>query len=333
MSFPVSVSTISAQHLVPFLTEKYGLTAPKCSLIKAGVNHTYRVDAAGMRYVFRIYCRGWRSEADIREELRLLAELKAQDIPVSEALPDIGGNYIQLLDAPEGARFAVLFSYAEGEKVLQYPPELHEEAGRLMARVHAYTQIKTANRISYTGKTLLEEPFEKLKAFIPADTEEMQAMNILKNDILERFRSEDTEQLRCGIVHLDIWFDNFNIGRDGKITLFDFDFCGNGWLCLDMAYYLMQLYVLEPEETVFREKAARFLAGYEQLLPLPAAEKRWLRDLGISLYFFYLGVQCSRFEDWSNVFLNETYLKRYIRIRIQKYAEDPLHERFPEVYA
>lgn len=332
MSFPVSVSTLSAQHLVPFLTEKYGRKDVRCRLIKAGVNHTYRVDADGGCYVFRIYCRDWRSETEIREELRLLAELKALDIPVSEALPDISGNYIQQLDAPEGTRFAVLFSYAEGEKVLHYPPELHEQAGRLMAQIHAYTQNRTIGRTSYTAKTLLEEPFEKLKAFIPADTEEMQVINILKNDILERFRSEDTEQLRRGIVHLDIWFDNFNISPEGEITLFDFDFCGNGWLCLDIAYYLMQLYVLEPEEKAFREKATRFLAGYEQLLPLPAAEKRWLRDLGISLYFFYLGVQCSRFEDWSNVFLNETYLKRYIRVRIQKYAEEPLHERFPDIF-
>ncbi len=332
MSFPVSVSTLSAQHLVPFLKEKYGRKDVHCRLIKAGVNHTYRVDADGGCYVFRIYCRDWRSETEIREELRLLAELKALDIPVSEALPDISGNYIQQLDAHEGTRFAVLFSYAEGEKVLHYPSELHEQAGRLMAQIHAYTQNRTIGRISYTAKTLLEEPFEKLKAFIPADTEEMQVINILKNDILERFRSEDTEQLRRGIVHLDIWFDNFNISPEGEITLFDFDFCGNGWLCLDIAYYLMQLYVLEPEEKAFREKATRFLAGYEQLLPLPAAEKRWLRDLGISLYFFYLGVQCRRFEDWSNVFLNETYLKRYIRVRIQKYAEEPLHERFPDIF-
>ncbi|MEO6901714.1 MAG: phosphotransferase [Bacteroidia bacterium] len=45
--------------------------------------------------------------------------------------------------------------------------------------------------------------------------------------------------LRKDIVHLDIWFDNLNISNNKKIALFDFDFCGNGWLCLDIAYYIL----------------------------------------------------------------------------------------------
>jgi Ser/Thr protein kinase RdoA (MazF antagonist) len=33
-----------------------------------------------------------------------------------------------------------------------------------------------------------------------------------------------------------------------KVTIFDFDFCGNGWLCLDIAYYILHLHNIEKYE-------------------------------------------------------------------------------------
>jgi hypothetical protein len=36
---------------------------------------------------------------------------------------------------------------------------------------------------------------------------------------------------------------------------------------------------------------------------------------------FLLGVHLGRFEDYSNMFLNETYLKRYITQRVKKYFD------------
>ena len=34
--------------------------------------------------------------------------------------------------------------------------------------------------------------------------------------------------------------------------------------------------------------------------------------LAVSIWFFYLGVQCDRFDNWSNVFLTEDYLRRFV---------------------
>jgi hypothetical protein len=44
--------------------------------------------------------------------------------------------------------------------------------------------------------------------------------------------------------------------------------------------------------------------------------------LGVSMYFFYLGIQCQRFDNWSNVFLNETYLTRFINLLVKKYFDE-----------
>lgn len=140
--------------------------------------------------------------------------------------------------------------------------------------------------------------------------------------LLERkISGTGVEHLRKGIVHLDIWFDNLNISDDNNITLFDFDFCGNGWLCLDIAYYIMQLHNIEKDAAVRAEKMNAFYDGYKLIEKIGKEERALIRTLGVSLYYFYLGVQCSRFDNWSNMFINEVYLKRYISVLIKGYYE------------
>ncbi|MCO5935779.1 hypothetical protein NAF17_09510 [Mucilaginibacter sp. RB4R14] len=49
--------------------------------------------------------------------------------------------------------------------------------------------------------------------------------------LLDELGKADKSQLRIGATHMDIWFDNFNITKEGQINLFDFDFCGE-WLAV-----------------------------------------------------------------------------------------------------
>lgn len=84
----------------------------------------------------------------------------------------------------------------------------------------------------------------------------------------------------------------------------------------------MQLHNIEKyEPSDYEPKVGSFLSGYESVTPLSAEEKRLLPMLGVSLYFFYLGVQCARYHNWSNSFLNETYLKRFINGLVKRYYD------------
>src|ERR1044072_294011 len=139
--FPVISSTLSAAHLSAFLQEQYGLGAQTtCTLLRAALNHAYLVTDGPDKYVFRIYSLNWRSEKEITEEIRLLQLLKENGIPVSYAIPDPAGNYLQQLPAPEGTRWGVLFSYAKGEKIFSYSVDMHYKIGEIMARMHQATQ-------------------------------------------------------------------------------------------------------------------------------------------------------------------------------------------------
>lgn len=190
-----------------------------------------------------------------------------------------------------------------------------------MAKMHRLTSNLKLERVNYSPQIILIDSFEQLEKFISVDTEEMIFMSSTQKYLLDELGKADISKIRNGSVHLDIWFDNLSIDENNEITLFDFDFCGNGWLCYDIAYYILQINSTEKDEEECRLKTEAFLSGYESVTKIGDEEKRLLPALGVSLYFFYLGVQCQRYDNWSNTFLNEIYLKRFINLLVKKYFE------------
>ncbi|MBL4675230.1 MAG: phosphotransferase [Mucilaginibacter sp.] len=175
--FPVISSTISADALIQFVKDAYGFDGSiTCRLLKTGINHSYLINAGEQKFVFRIYSLDWRSKAEIEEEIRLLALLKDGGIPISYAIPCTDGSYIQALNAPEGVRYGVLFSFAEGEKILNLSAGVHYTIGRTMAQMHQLTEGLSLKRITYTANVMLQQSLEQLQKFLPTDTDEMQWM-------------------------------------------------------------------------------------------------------------------------------------------------------------
>lgn len=321
--FPVTNSNLSAVHIGLFLQEKYALSNEiSVRLIKAGINDTYLVTDHSDRFVFRVYSLNWRTKIEINEEIKLLNLLKQHQISVSHPIVDIDGNYLHTLNAPEGDRYGILFSFAKGEKLHIISAETHFEIGKLMARMHQVTQNMQLDRVNYSPELILNESLQKISFFLNDDSEEMNFMKSAQSFLITEFKKADISQIRKGVVHLDVWFDNLNVTVDDKITIFDFDFCGNGWLVLDIAYYILQLHNVEKYEAKdYQPKVESFLRGYESIAEISTEEKRLISVLGVSLYFFYLGVQCQRYDNWSNSFLSENYLKRYINGLVKRYYD------------
>lgn len=320
--FPVITSTLSEHHLALFLQEIYKLSAiTTCRLLKTGINHAYLVTDGGQKYVFRVYSLNWRSQKEISEEIRLLNLLKDSNIPVSYPIADAQNNYLQTLNAPEGQRFGVMFSYAKGEKVFNFSPELHYRIGETMAQFHKITHNLNLDRVTYTPEKVLLESPQHFFGFLPDDTPEVEFIRYAQQHLLAELKKVDETKARKGVVHLDIWFDNLNILNGNEITIFDFDFCGNGWQCYDIGYYILQIHSTEADENEYKLKAEAFLKGYESVTPISDEEKRILPLLGECIYLFYLGVQCQRFNNWSNTFINEVYLKRFINLRIKRWFD------------
>ena len=267
-----------------------------------------------LKHILRIYSFQWRSKLEIAEEISLLNRLKENGVAVSYPIINLRQKYILELQAPEGLRYGVLFSFAAGKKVRDFSAGTAYNIGQLMARLHQYTQNLSLARITYDTDSLVLSAFNKAKERFAETNEDMRFILGAEKRIRKEFSAVENSSLRNGIVHLDIWYDNMHIKNESEMTIFDFDFCGNGWLLHDIAYFIMQLYHNEPDKKLYRTKQQAFFSGYEAIATISAEEKKLLPYSGLAIWIFYLGVQSERFDNWSNVFLSESFLNRFMNM-------------------
>jgi Ser/Thr protein kinase RdoA (MazF antagonist) len=308
--FPVLQSTLSPAQLAIWVADNYPLTEVRCTIAKTNINHTYMVHAAERRAVLRVYAHNHRTETEIEEEARILQLLHRSGLGVAAMLPDKAGNYIHQLTAPEGLRYVSLFTYAEGSKVRFLSPELCERIGQFMGRFHHATMHERVQRTSYNMELLANKAITHIAALFPDAAEELAYLHHCSQTLAHVFGT--TNEYRQGIVHLDIWYDNMSIDAEGLITLFDFDNLGNGPLILDLGYFCMQLFYIEPDKQVYEEKKAAFIKGYKSALPVDEAELALIPYAGLAIWIYYLGLQAERFDYSGNLFLSANYMKMYL---------------------
>lgn len=311
-TFPVTTSTLSENDLGDYVKEKYNLeNSFECKLFRTGVNHTYFISNGVAKYVVRVYCHNWRSKSEIQEELKLLRLLKDSNLNVSFPIPDKNENLIQSIKAPEGLRYIVVFSFAEGQKMRFMSNDTCFGIGSLMAKIHTLTENKNIDRVNYNPNKLLNESYHQLSKFFSERLPEMTYLKKIGKEITRTLDEMSLLGLPHGTVHLDIWYDNLSINEENEITIFDFDNCGNGLLILDIGYFCKQLFFIESDKEQYESKVESFLNGYRSIKKISDTETKYIPQVGASIFVFYLGVQAQRF-DWSNIFLTENYLKMFV---------------------
>ncbi|CEJ70667.1 Homoserine kinase [Chryseobacterium oranimense G311] len=311
--FPAINSTLSPNELGKLIQQKYGLSGKtECSIFRLAMNHLYIVSDGKNKYVFRVYTNNWRTKSEIQEELRLLLHLKDTDRQVAFPIADQSNQYIQEIEASEGTRFGVLFSYAKGTKTAKFSSQTSFLIGQALAKVHQSTENFELKRMSYNTQNLLDNSVFRIKKFFNKNISEIEFLEKLSAFLTLKIQNIDKPEMRYGSVHLDVWFDNLHIDDEKEITFFDFDFCGNGYLCFDISYFLFQLLATNLNEAEYQEKAESFLKGYETVTVISAEEKRFLPYACLAIMTYYISVQCDRFDYWTNIFLNEDHLKRMV---------------------
>ncbi|WP_027385733.1 phosphotransferase [Chryseobacterium gregarium] len=311
--FPAINSTLSPNGLGELIQRKYGLSdKTECSIFRLAMNHLYIVQDGIDKYVFRVYTHNWRTKLDIEEELRLLILLKEADLQIAFPIADQSNRFIQEIEAPEGIRFGVLFSYAKGTKTAKFSSQTSFLIGQALAKVHRSTENLELMRISYNAQNLLKNPVLRTKTFYSKNSSEIEFLETLSVFLTLKMENTDRQKMRYGAVHLDVWFDNLHIDDEKHITFFDFDFCGNGYLCFDISYFLFQLFATHLNEEEYQVKADSFIKGYETVTEISIEEKMFLPFACLAIMTYYISVQCDRFEYWTNIFLNEDHLKRMV---------------------
>lgn len=313
-TFPAIYSTLCPVALSSLISEKYRARNVNCRLLVRGVGDTYLVESFESCFIFRIYRSSHRSLPQIEEEVRLLLALKKANVSVSYPIPDISGETILKLEAAEGDRYAVLFSYAPGYAVKLLNDSQLRSLGHEMARFHnVSSQISPGgSRWNFDIKTTLFDPLEMLKAAFAEDPKGYSWLQNVVDQASKKINVTDISGFSKGYCHFDFLPKNFHFENE-SVTFFDFDFMGYGWLVNDIMSFwqhlILDVYTGRMTQNAADESYRVFLEAYRQVRPVSEQELSVVPYLAIGFWLFYMGFHTT--HDQFYVFSQPSQVKSY----------------------
>jgi Ser/Thr protein kinase RdoA (MazF antagonist) len=297
LALPVTYSLISSQALQEELLPLYSLPKDlKVLFLYQGLHDTYLIQGNASKFILRIYRAGWKTFTQVEAELQLLLLLKAQGLSVSYPIADQKEEFIQRISSPEGERYAVVFSYADGEKLSLLTPSQASLFGRFIAQMHLITLNKHIQPLQrdYSVNSILELTLQAIQKVLPASEEAHQKLKNIYTILTSKLTPAILKELKTGICHGDPHHENIFIEpSNNKVTMYDFDFSGNGFLLYDVGsfcYYERQV----------QENIASFLIGYTQVLPMSPLELKLVSYFTLLMRLFHLGARSNNADGIKN---------------------------------
>lgn len=309
MNFPVIHSTISAEALSREMLPDYEIgEVTACEYFTGGFNDTYRVKSGeGKTYYLRIYRRSWRTLPDILYELDVLNHLGEQGFPAARLIPRRDGSFYHKLAAPEGKRYAVLFSEAPGNLISydQQPEKVSFQYGQAVARLHNAVEGFTSQheRFRLDLELLVDGPLRNIAPFLAHRPDDWSYLQRFAAELRQRIVDLPVEALEQGFCHGDLQGYHANVDTDGTFTFFDFDCGGYGYRAYDLAVFRWCAR-LEQQEDLRWEP---YLRGYRQVRPISELDLRAIPLFVGARYLWHMGVHTQNAPDWGCEWLNDKY--------------------------
>lgn len=309
---------VAAQALGHYGTEQDATL----TFVKYRENYVFKVDERSGSYALRLHRNGYRTDAEILEELDLMAALAAGGVSVPRLrltakgesfcrIPDEYGDVHQVdmlewvADAEPLGDIGTAFT---GEAVVD--PAAFRALGVLVAEVHqaaSTLQRQTPSvRPPWDAAGLVGGADavwgDPRRAFHDGATGREtvdRAMAWLATELGAYGKAPD----RYGPIHADATPENVLI-RDGRMTLIDFDDSGEGYYLFDLATAAF-FYLPHPR---FDDIVSALLAGYRTVRPLSAEDLALWRPMLLARGLTYLAWAADRIGDETSDFIFE-YLR------------------------
>ncbi|MGG3563720.1 phosphotransferase [Neobacillus rhizosphaerae] len=308
----VTHSLLSAQSVRELLDGYHFETEiVSCEFLTRGLNDSYVITTQNEKYIFRVYRHYWRSESDILFELDALNWLKEQGLLVSAPLKAKDGIFAVGIQAPEGKRYGVLFTYSPGDR-----PEIKEENCHILGRSLAELHHKSSSLVSSHERSfeldinhLLAEPVSILLPLLLRylDSDQIHTFNEIVTNLEDTIRES---KLEYGFCHGD--FHNFNMHLNNQqLEVFDFDCCGFGYRAYDIAVFWWNL--KNNYRTVEKACWDAFLNGYLRQRNMSEEDIRSLPHFISVRRIWLLGTMLKNEDVWGRNWINSTNFSHFLK--------------------
>ncbi len=276
-AFAVIYSTLTSEALVSRVLPYYSLgSVTRCQFWNRGLSDVYLLDTQTNPYVLRVSHTHWRSKSDIDFELELLEFLQQRYIPVAYPLRTQDGQLSVEINAPEGKRYAALFTYAPGRVALgDLTPTQATILGETVAKLHlTAVDFRTqAKRHPLSLEYLLDNSLQIIAPFLDHKPQDLAYLVEAIAQLKHQLQDFPKEPPFWGICWGDPHSGNAHFTPDNKVTLFDFDQCGHGWRIFEIAKFF-QVALCTGVGPTIREA---FVQGYQSVQELVASEMNSLQ--------------------------------------------------------
>ncbi|MDB6131198.1 MAG: uncharacterized protein JWM04_2305 [Verrucomicrobiales bacterium] len=279
-----------------------------CRLRAVGVNDHYLIRTHRGEFVLRLYQKDkfWvRNREEHCFEAEWLDFLYTTGAPVARPVRMKDGQHIGFFDAPEGLRYFLLFEAAPGKRTYPPTPEQSRSLGNAVAKIHMATGFVTSNpRVHYDASFLVQEPIQRITKFLNGNREgDVQFLRRVGGELEDFLIKLGKPTGAYGVIGGDFNGSNHHFDDLGRLTLFDFDFCGYGWRAYDIAMFQWSM----EHVGASGQESSAFLEGYQSVRPIGKEEADSINYFAAAVQIFILGYHVSCIHWAGKSFLNDDY--------------------------
>lgn len=306
LELPSCHSVISSEAIRSVINDLYEIEKVlECRFLSNGLNDTYLLKTTTEKYILRIYKAHWRSKSDILFEIEMLNHLHGKGIPVSAPVARSNDDYLIELLAAEGQRFAVLYTYAEGDS--SDGKESCALYGEQVAKLHLALDDFNCGQERFTIDLdhLLKQPLQMIRGSLSHRPEDLDYLDSLAQLLSNRI-TELSSELDWGGCHGDLHGGNVHF-HESSLTHFDFDCGGFGWRAYDISVFLWAKVRGREKEHFQNELWDIFLESYQKHKKISETDLKAIPIFVAIREIWLMGLHTGNSQIWGGGWQNDHY--------------------------
>lgn len=291
-------SVIDTNALIKHVLSQYDIGENiRCHLITRGISDTHIVSSTKGKYYLRVGTSIGYGKKAVEAEVQLIQHLAQSGITTLEVLPRHDGQFVTVIQAPEGKRIAILTKAVEsikGEWTDAKTEQQTQAYGKALAKMHlaADTLEKRIARPEHDYHYFIAFPLQQLRSFQPFEKhhEEIEFLAKAGEELWQKVASLPKTAPYFGICHGDAMIGNSLLREDGEEAIIDFDYSGYGWRIYDIAT-LIWSEVFKGYEFFWdkTDKLMSFLNSYHQERAISPEEYALIPTFAALRQYFLFG--------------------------------------------
>jgi len=207
MRLKITTSIISTESIKDLIVTSYHTDRiESCELLQSTIHDIYLIKTSTNKYIFKVFKQNSKTKIEINFEIEFVNYLKSMQLDVSNYIKKSDGNYIVLIDTPEGLRYAILTIYSDGQE-LQYKNNTDAfDYGLNVGKLHkigkGFKPLNSKKEIDLNK--IFSQSITKIKLFLKNNPKYLYFFETFEKVLINKIKYIDFDNLKMVFCHGDL---------------------------------------------------------------------------------------------------------------------------------